>query len=287
MKGFGLIIISSLLLIALTGCGKETTDNSSEESVVLTPGLKTDEDNTTAQNNKFKVSVQKSIFQADEIIVITVENIGGSTLNHLGFTFEGAPSVLSISRINCFDIIEPAGKCRFAGVYSEVQQGYQEIKILYDNFGAITEEVIYFQVQGEILPDTHHFLFEKRHTKADCNRAKQFQRSGFVTSIGTYDYCTFRGVNYYESESSPVEDNPLAIFKSGIEVDKFYCPADWKLASMTFDKSIVQEKKNILGQTREVTIPAGESREVCVKWGIFSCKEKKVFYSRLTKVNCY
>jgi hypothetical protein len=286
MKGFGLLIGFMLLLIASTGCGKKTTD-SSDKSVTLTPGISEEVDETVAENAKFRVSVEKALFDSSEIIIVTVENTSGSTLNHLGFTFEGAPSSINMSRLNCFDIIEPSGTCRFAGVYSEVQEGAQEIKISYDNFGDITEEVIYFSVQGEILADTHHFLYEKIHTKEDCKRQKKFQKYGEVKTIGANDYCVFRGENYYETETTPIEENPLEVFNSGVDVDEYYCPTDWKLGSMTFEQSVVKEKKNVLGQTRDVTIPAGESREVCVKWGIFKCKEKKVFYSRLTKVNCY
>jgi hypothetical protein len=286
MKGLGLLIGFMLLLVASTGCGKKTTD-SSDESVTLTPGISEEVDETTAENGKFRVSVDKATFQSDEIIVITVENTSGSTLNHLGFSFQGAPNTINMSRLNCFDIIEPNGKCRFAGVYSEVKEGNQEIQIAYDNFGEITQEVIYFSVLGEILPDTHHFLYDKIHTKEDCNREQQFQKKGTLKTVGQNDYCSFRSENYYETERVPVENNPLAVFNTGINVDQYYCPADWKLASMTFKKSTVEEKKNILGHTRDVTIPAGESREVCVKWGILKCKEKKTFFSRLTEVNCY
>lgn len=287
MKNLMCLLSLFLLLSALTGCGKPTTDKSSSDSVTLTPGLKEDIEETVAKNKRFKVSVEKASFNSDEVIVVTVENTGDTTLNHLGFSFQGAPSAISMSRLNCFDIIEPTGKCRFAGVYSAVEEGSQEIKISYDNFGTITEEVLSFNVVGEILPGTHHFLYANIHTKDDCNRESQYQKDGLLRSIGGNDYCAFRGLNYYELETTAIENNPLEVFNNGIDVDEFYCPAGWKLASMKFEQSIVKEKKNVLGQTRDVTIPAGESREVCTKWGILKCKEKKVFYSRLMEVNCY
>ncbi len=284
MKKLGLLLCTCFLF----SCGKKVTDDHDDKVVSVSPGLTAEEDTTVAQNEKFTLSVSKMDFKHDEVIMITIENTGESPLNHLAFSFEGAPSSINVTRINCFDILDTGESCNFAAVYNEVTPGEQTITASYSNYGAQMELSIVINMLDEGIADHLKFLYENFHTQQDCRFTRIKQKDGEVTSIEGEDFCSFRSINYAASERSEIEENPLEVFNTNQEIaDEYYCPQDWSLGSFSFAKSIVKEKKNVFGSTRDVEIPPGESREVCVKYGVFSCSKKKVFYSRLTKVHCY
>jgi len=285
MKSVGILIT----LLALSSCGKEVKDSKDNKVVSITPGL-TEEiiDDTIDANDKFTASVSKTNFDSNEVIIIKIENTGEQALNHLGFEFFGAPSMVNVTRINCFETLEVGASCSFAAVYTVVQEGDQSIKVTYDNYGFESSSTIHYVVNDTIEAGVLILLKDGIHSKEDCEKEIFRQKSGVVETHAGEKLCSFRGENYYETETTPISENPLEVFNSGTQnVDDYYCPESWKLGSFEFSPSIVKEKKNFFGGERDVVIPAGESREVCVKHGLFSCSEKKVFYSRLSKVKCY
>ena len=78
-----------------------------------------------------------------------------------------------------------------------------------------------------------------------------------------------------------------AMIDPDVDANEFYCPVGWTVSSFEFAESIVVEHTNFWGGRKDVTIPAGEHREICVARNLLGCKERKTFYSRLIKVNCY
>ncbi len=285
MKSIGILIT----FLTFFSCGKKVDDSKDNKIVTLTPGITEDTiDETVGVNDKFTASVSKTHFDSSEIIVIKIENTGTKALNHLGFEFFGAPSLVNVTRLNCFDTLEVGATCSFAAVYTVVEAGDQSIDVSYDVYGIKSSVTLHYIINDTIEAGDVVLLHNGIHSQDDCEKEVFRQKSGVVKAIGNQKFCSFRGENYYDSETTPISINPLEVFNSGTQnIDDYYCPESWTLGSFEFSKSVVTEKKNFFGGERQVTIPAGESREICVKHGLFSCSEKKVFYSRLSKVMCY
>lgn len=284
MKGF-FILIALLILVA---CGKKTT-NDEETTVRTTPGINISEpDEYIISNHQFSLTTDKSVYNLNDVIVITVENIGGSALNHLAFTFSASPSEVQVTRLNCFDILTRGEKCSFAAVFLNPQSGPHVLSVHYEEYDEVTSLELEIDLEGIDTNPTHEFLYKGFHTMNDCKSAPKLNKAGEISQIGNEYFCDFRGPNYYADSTTKIVENPLSVFNTNSEEpNNYYCAKGFQVNSFKFESSTVEEHTNYFGGRKDVVIPAGESREICTKRSLFSCKEKTVYYSRLTKVQCY
>ena len=282
-------LLLSIIILVTCSCGKKVNDSESDRTISASPQLEIIEDfPINAKNKDFSLSIEKRSFNHDEAIILTVRNVGIRSLNHLAFKFQGSTESFRITRLNCFDLIPINKSCNFALTYNTVDEGKQTITTTYSQENQEQSLVVEFNIIGSRQNSDTSFLYKKIHTHKDCADSRQFQKDGKVVNLNSNQFCEFRGINYYESENKPIDQNPLEAFNNtSQDSSAIYCPDDWTIASFKFEKSIFQEKKNFFSKRQKIEIPAGESREVCVTSGIFKCKKKSILYSRLTKVNCY
>ena len=278
-----------ILLISLLSCGKKTEDNSSD-TITTTPaiGIEDGNENQEVTNNNFSITMDKSEFEKDEVIILKIKNTGNKSLNHLGFSFAGMPSLLTVTRLNCYEAIAIGDSCSFAAVYKNATGGYHKVKVMYDDFGDLKELEINVFLKGNQSTGDTSFLYADTHTYDDCVNTELKQKAGTVVTKHFDDFCAFRSENWNATETTEITVDPATVFNThGQDANDYYCPAGWSLQSFQFESTTVEEHTNFLGGRKDVVIPPGESREVCTSRNIFGCREKKVFYSRLTKAYCY
>jgi hypothetical protein len=283
-------LISLIFLILLiSSCGKKTNDSSSDV-ITTTPELNTDEQENLSEvnNNNFSITLEKTEFDKDEVIIIEIKNTGNKSLNHLGFSFAGMPSLVTVTRLNCYEEIKVGDSCTFAAVYKNATGGYHKVKVVYDDFGDQKELEINVFLKGNQSSGDTAYLYADTHTFSDCSATKMKQKFGTIATKHYDDFCAFRGENWNATEKTEITTDPISVFNSHADdANEYYCPIGWSLQSFQFESTIVVEHASFFGGKKDVIIPAGESRELCTSRNIFGCKEKKVFYSRLTKVYCY
>lgn len=281
-------LILIITLLSFIACGKKTKNDSSE-IVTTTPGINTNEPNEAEwQNSQFTAQLSKTNFNKDEVIVLKIINSGKGALNHHAFRFAGNPNEIQVNSLNCFDILTSEESCHFSVVIPNGDNGEQEINIHYTEYEMTNSLKLKVNLSGYTDEEPVEFLYGNTHTLKDCTSAEILNKKGEVVLSGGKHVCSFRGTNYYAESTTEILENPLEIISSGsVNASEHFCPENWLIKNFKFASSTVIEKKNFFGGTREVTIPPGESREVCVKHGLFKCSEKKVFYSRLVKVECY
>ena len=281
-------IISIVILLSFIACGKKTT-NDGDSVVTTTPGINTSEpEEISQQNSQFTAELEKTNFNKDEVIVLKVINTGKSALNHHAFSFAGNPNAIQVNPLNCFDILTSEKSCHFAIVIPNGDNGEQEINIHYTEYDITSSLRLKINLNGYTDEDPIEFLYGDTHTLKDCKAAEKLNKKGEVVLASGKYVCSFRGTNYYADSKTQIVENPLEIITTGqVNASEHFCPDNWLIKNYKFESSTVVEKKNFFGGTRDIIIPPGESREVCIKHGLFKCSEKKVFYSRLVKVECY
>jgi len=283
------LFLTSLLCCS---CGKEAENSEPTSSTTTTtPELRAEDGlDTEVSNNQFTLSIVKSEFEQNEVILLKVENTGMQRLNHQGFSFSSSPSDLTATKLNCFEYIDADEICTFSIVFKNPIAGNHKLIVRYNDNGFIEEvEMNLRLLEDDSQSDPIQFLFQDHHSKVDCNETSQYSSYGQVVRLGANDFCQFRSKHHNTAEDTPIEINPLSVFiNHNQDPNAYYCPTGWTLDGFKFTPSVVVEKTNFFGGKRDVVIPAGESREVCLKRKFFGgCKESKVFYSRLTNVTCY
>lgn len=277
--------IISMIILTLFSCGKRSDD--SDNSVTTTPAISVDDgdlEENSQQNSHFSVTANQSVFNVNDLIILEVQNLGTNILDHFKFNFSADTEELLLSRINCFEDLGYNDKCSFVVRFKNPKAGYHRIKVNYEGM----QLTLTIELKGEEVPNPIEFLFKDHHTFADCYKAFKHGKNGFVKYANGEDYCSFRAQHWDTDMKVELEENPLhAMVDANIDADSFYCPAGWTVSSFEFSEAVVVEHTNFWGGRKDVTIPAGEHKEVCVKRNLFGCKERKVFYSRLMKVNCY
>lgn len=280
MKFF--IIIS--ILLSLFSCGKKSSSDNSQ-TVTTTPAISVDQNQENINsNNHFSVTSNKSQYEMDELILIEVKNLGTNTMSHLGFHFSADTEELLVSRMSCFEDLNYNDMCSFVIRLKNPQAGYHKLKVTYEGM----QLQLTIRLKDGTPPPQIEFLHNNDHTYADCYQSFKYQKNGFVKTIVGNNFCNFRGPHWDTVEKVEIASDPLYAMKDpNIDADVVYCPENWTVNSFEFEQTIVVEHTNFWGGRKDVVIPPGESKEICIKRNLFGCKEKKVFYSRLAKVNCY
>lgn len=279
-------ILTIIIMITLCiSCGKRSEE---EDNTVSTIPAIIGEDDTnndnTHQNSHFSVTANQSVFNMNDLIMLEVQNLSTDVLDHFKFNFSADTEELLLSRINCFKDLAYLDRCSFIVRFKNPKAGYHRIKVGYEGL-QISMTV---QLQGDDTPNPIEFLYKDHHTFNDCYKAFKYNKNGFVKYSGGENYCSFRGQHWDTDMKVELEENPLqAMVDSNIDADSYYCPAGWTVSSFEFAETVVVEHTNFFGGRKDVTIPAGGHKEICIKRNLFGCKERKVFYSRLVKVNCY
>lgn len=283
------ILIFLAFLIVFISCGKKT-DDSSSEVISTTPAIEVDTEleSPEVSNSDFTVLMDNTEFEKNEVIVLKIKNTGNKIINHLGFSFAGMPSLVTVTRLNCYEAMAIGDECTFAAVFKNPIGGYHKIKVNYNDYGDNKDLEINLFIRGSQNTTDTSFLYADRHTYNDCVSTSHKQKEGTIASKHNDDFCAFRGEGWDKVETSQITSNPLEVFNTHAQdANEYYCPTGWKLQSFQFEQVIIEEHTSFFGGRKDIIILPGESKELCTKRNLFGCKEKKVFYSRLTKVYCY
>lgn len=277
-------IILLLALLSLFSCGKKSSSDDGQ-TVTTTPAIEAevDQENEDA-NNHFSASSNKTQYELDELILVEVKNLGTNTMSHFGFNFTADTEELLVSRISCFEALNYNDKCSFVIRFKNPSAGFHKLKVTYEGM----QLQLTVRLKDGNPPPQINFLHDNHHTYSDCYQSFKYQKNGFVKTITGKSFCNFRGPHWDTEEKVEITSDPLYAMKDpNIDADAVYCPENWTINSFEFAETVVEEHTNFWGGRKDVTIPPGESKEICKKRNLFGCKEKKVFYSRLAKVNCY
>lgn len=280
MKFISLLLVTSIFI----SCGKKSSSDN-EQTVTTAPVVSIDEEQENVDsNNHYSATANKSEYELDELILVEVKNLGTNTMSHFNFNFTAETEELLISRISCFEALNYNDKCSYVVKFKNPKAGYHKIKVSYE--GMMLQITV--RLKDGTPPPQIDFLYQNYHTYADCYQSFKYQKNGFVKTIAGKSFCSFRGPHWDTEEKVELTTDPLYAMKDpNIDANETYCPNNWTINSFELSKTVVVEHKNFWGGRRDITILPGESKEVCVKRNLFGCKEKKVFYSRLTKVNCH
>jgi hypothetical protein len=273
-----------ILFLSLISCGKRSS--SDDISVTTTPAIVIDEESATHidSNTHFKVSANKAQYDVDELIMLEIQNLGSTLLRYNQFEFTSQTDELIVSKINCFNDLRYGEKCNFIIRFKSPRAGYHNLKVTYQGMFL----VVTIELKGQTQHEPVDFLHKFHHTYADCYSAEKLGRNGFVRLLQSTALCQFRGPHWNSDDKTQVTTDPLAALKDPkIDANAFYCPNNWTVHSFEFESSFVTEHTNFFGGRKEVEIKSGEVKEICVARNLLGCKEKKTFYSRLVKVNCY
>lgn len=277
-------ILILILALSLISCGKKSSSDD-ENTVSTIPAISVDEETENVEeNNHFSATANKSTYDLDELILVEVKNLSTNTMNHFGFNFAADTEELLVSRINCYEALNYNDSCSFVLKFKRPKAGYHKIRVSYEGM----QLQLTVRLNDGDPPPVVEFLYQDHHTYSDCYNSFKYQKNGFVKQTNGNTFCNFRGPHWDTVEKAEITSDPLDAMKNpGINADEYYCPAGWTINSFEFSETIVVEHTNFWGGRKDVTIPPGESREICVKRNLFGCKERKKFYSRLSKVNCY
>lgn len=277
-------LIILMMVILFFSCGKKSSSDESQ-TVTTTPAIEVEQDQENEDsNNHFSATANKSQYELDELILVEVKNLGTSTMSHFGFNFTADTEELLVSRISCFEALNYNDKCSFIVRFKNPNPGYHKLKVTYEGM----QLQLTIRLKDGTPPPPIEFLHQNFHTFADCYQAFKYQKNGFVKTTAGNSFCSFRGPHWDTAEKVEITSDPLyAMIDANIDADAVYCPQDWTINSFEFAETVVVEHTNFWGGRKDVVIPPGESKEICVKRNLFGCKERKVFYSRLAKVNCY
>lgn len=277
-----------LFMLVFISCGKKS-DSDDPKEITTTPPITAEEDvENVISADQFSAQTAKSEFKEGEAIIVTLKNIGDTSLEHGKFEFGGAPSGVVATNLSCFGEMRPKSECLYSVLFQNPDTKHHKIFVTYDKSGVNVRLQLNVQIViDEELPDVH-FLYRKIHTTAECENLLKHGGNGSVKSIRLDDFCMVRAKHWNTPEKTDITVDPMKEFNDPvIDSNEFYCGEDWTIHSFQFEAAKVTEIKNFLGGKRTVTIPPGESREVCTRRNIFGCREKKVFYSRLKAVHCY
>lgn len=277
-------VLLLILGLSLVSCGKKS-DSDEGNTVSTLPAISVDEEQENVEtNNDFSATANKTEYELDEIIMVQVKNLSSNTMNHFGFNFSADTEELLVSRINCFEALSYNDQCSFVIRFKNPKPGFHKIKVHYE---AIHLQLTVLLKDGEV-PTPIDFLYLNHHTYNDCYNAFKKGKNGFVKQSGGRAFCNFRAQHWDSPEKVQIETDPLnAMIDPSIDANDHYCPSGWTVNSFEFSAAIVEEHTNFWGGRKDVTIPPGESKEVCVRRNLFGCRERRKFYSRLSKVNCY
>lgn len=272
-------------------CGKKPEDDEGNTVTTTPPATVEDKPGQEIQSESFSVSVSKDEIQASEALIITVKNIGKINLVHSLFSFATEPSASVVSNLNCYSEMQPDDECVFSVMFNNPKIKHHKVTVIYDESNTNVRVQLNIKVLVDEEQPEIHFLYRKNHTFADCEKLYKWGGYGVVKSIHFDDFCSLRAEHWNSPKRVQIEKDPLKNYSDPIlDANEHYCAKDWTIDSFQFEAAEVEHVKNIFGSKEWVTIPPGESREICVKRGlldVFKCKHKKVFYSRLVSVNCY
>ena len=282
------LLLITLLLSLLSSCGKKSESDDPNEITTTPPISAEEEPENIISSESFSAKTEKSTFDEGEAIILTLKNIGEVELDHNQFSFGAAPTGIVVTNLNCFTYVKPGSECLYSVLLQNPETKHHKIFVTYDKDGANVRLQLNIKIiTNEENPDIH-FLYRKNHTTADCENLEKYNSQGIVHSIQLDDFCKVRGKHWNLPVKSEIVIDPMKEFNDHIvDSNGFYCGDGWTIHSFQFEQTQVTEIKNFLGGKRTVTIPPGESREVCTRRNIFGCRERKVFYSRLVSVNCY
>ncbi len=277
-------LIILMMAILFFSCGKKSSSDNAQ-TVTSTPAIEAEVDQENEDsNNHFSATANKSQYEMDELILVEVKNLSTNTMSHFGFNFTSDTEELLVSRISCFEALNYGDKCNFVVRFKNPNAGYHKVKVTFEGM----QLQLTLRLKDGNPPPQIDFLHDNHHTYADCYQSFKYQKNGFVKTIAGKSFCNFRGPHWDTEEKVEITSDPLYAMKDpNIDADSVYCPADWTVNSFEFAETVVEEHTNFWGGRKDVTILPGESKEICKKRNLFGCKEKKVFYSRLAKVNCY
>ncbi len=138
------------------------------------------------------------------------------------------------------------------------------------------------------------YLVDNRHTVRDCINKEYYGSKGQpVFNMEDYRmYCQFRSFDYNVGYQPRVEtkltvnhiQNALV---NGQLQDSYFCPGDWNIADLRYDKARVKEHYFFGVRWKDVTDPDGES--ICTDYSQIrlKCVKRETLFPRLVKVNCY
>lgn len=272
------------MLTVFLSCGKKSSSDS-DNTVSTTPAVTADPNQeNVSSNSNFSASADKSDYDLDELIMVEIQNLSTNTIYHADLSFSAETDELLISKINCFEDLNYHDKCSFVLRFKNPRSGYHKIKVSYQG----SQLQLTIRLKDGTPPSTVDFLYQNYHTYSDCYKAFKYEKNGFIKDNAGESFCSFRGPQWDSDEKIELLEDPLDILKEpGSNADEYYCPKNWTVNSFEFAQAIVVEHTNFWGGRKDVVIPAGQSKEICVKRNLFGCKERKTFFSRLVKVNCY
>jgi hypothetical protein len=152
---------------------------------------------------------------------------------------------------------------------------------------------------GYTEEELNTYLDGGRYTVRDCITTEQFGSKGVVVyneNLMSY-FCQFKSFDHNVGYTSNVETkltvNHLenfysqGVFYSTNGLDSYFCPGNWKLETLNYDKARVK-KHTFWGITWiDVTDPEGEI--VCTDYNQLrlKCVKEEVLFPRLMSVQCY
>jgi hypothetical protein len=233
----------------------------------------------------YQIQSDKSHYEKDETIILTLKNLGVTSLLYSSFDLSVEGEV-QIMQTNCERFLRPNKPCSLEIRIFGFIPGLQKLLVKYTSQYTVETEVSFFLEEGTPA-DTQ--LLGGLHTVEDCQRTSELDAFGFFKESEGSLFCSFRSVHFNFEEEVEIVENPIDSILSETERNERYCPAGWTIKLFEMQHAVVKEVKNRFGIKRKVTIPAGESKELCTKRNFLSgrCTEYKTFYSRLKRVLCH
>jgi hypothetical protein len=249
-------------------------------------------------------------------------NEGASFIVHLANTGEAPIDVALLNNIedslysyennNCGQMIQTNQSCSFfyqarliqqsdtTGVLtnltisysSPVQTAQASINVRFKNLDYVASTNTGGSGYSEAELNT--YLVDNRHTVRDCINKEYYGSKGQpVFNMEDYRmYCQFRSFDYNVGYQPRVEtkltvnhiQNALV---NGELQDSYFCPGDWNIADLRYDKARVKEHYFFGVRWKDVTDPDGES--ICTDYSQIrlKCVKRETLFPRLVKVNCY